>query len=134
MYQNLVLAAVNWNMATTITVCGIVIVFLMLLLLVWVLSLSGKIFVAYSKKNKDKEDKPIAKSTPAKPTTPIALTPVKPSSANPNDEIIAVISAAVSAMYEGTEVKPIIKRIRKLNGKERPAWTSAGIYENTRSF
>ena len=61
---------------------------------------------------------------------PVALAPV-----TDDDEIIAVIAAAVNAMYEGTGKKPVIRAIRQSKqNNARSAWGFAGVFENTRAF
>lgn len=114
---------VDWTLGTNVTISGIVIVFSMLLLLVIVLKIFGSIFGTKNEiKQQVKEVVNVEKQSP-----------VLQQSSN-NDEIIAVISAAVAMLYEGTDVKPVVKAIKKVSTNIRPAWTSAGIYENTRPF
>lgn len=127
MIQNLNLLEVDVVQGISVTFTGIVVVFGMLVLLVFVLYLFGKFFV-----NKPKTEKA------PKVKAPVVKKEVKPAPAAPvvhnNEEIVAVIAAAVAAMYEGSDVKPVIRRIKKSGGNVRPAWTAAGIFENTRSF
>ncbi len=130
MLQNLNLLDVDWIQGISVTFTGIVIVFSMLVLLVFILFLFGKIFAAKPKTEKVKEPKAPAVKKATKAVAPAVSAPVPKS----NDEIIAVIAAAVASMYEGTGVKPIIRRIKKSGNNARPAWTAAGIFENTRSF
>lgn len=128
MFQNLNLLAVDWTQGISVTITGLVIVFSMLVLLVFVLFLFGVIF---SKTEKTQKTKVPAVKKETKPApAPVASAPV----AKSNDEVIAVIAAAVASMYEGTGVKPIIRRVKKAGSNVRPAWTAAGIFENTRSF
>ena len=49
-----------------------------------------------------------------------------------NDEVVAVISAAVAAMY-GSSGKARIKSIKK-SDTGRSAWANAGLLDNTRPF
>lgn len=127
MIQNLSLLEVDVVQGISVTFTGIVVVFGMLVLLVFVLYLFGKFF----------NNKPKIEKAP-KVKAPVVKKEVKPAPAAPvvqnNEEIVAVIAAAVAAMYEGSDVKPIIRRIKKSGGNVRPAWTAAGIFENTRSF
>ena len=134
MFQNLTAPTVvntDWGHATSVTITGVVLVFCMLVLLVLILAVSGKIFSLLSKdgSKKPKAEKPVApkKQEAAKPVVALNNT-------QDNNEIIAVISAAVAMMYEGSEVKPIIRKIQKSTTRKRPSWTKAGIFENTRSF
>lgn len=127
MVQNLNLLAVDVVQGISVTFTGIVVVFGMLVLLVLVLYIFGLLFDKKPKKEKVREPKaPVVK----KETKPTPAAPVVQN----NDEIVAVIAAAVAAMYEGSAVKPVIRRIKKSGNNVRPAWTAAGIFENTRSF
>ena len=130
MYENLNLLAVNWSLGINVTICGLVIVFSMLILLVIILTVSGSIFGATSKNKPKAEQKAERKAAPVKSAVPVASVPV----ATNNDEIIAVIAAAVASMYEGTNIRPVIRAVKRSGSPTRPAWTAAGIYENTRSF
>ncbi len=128
MFQNLNFLAVDWSLGINVTICGIVIVFSMLVLLVIILTVSGSVFGAVSKKNKKEK---VAEPTPApiKKSAPVVAAQVKD-----NNEIIAVIAAAVTSMYEGSNVKPVIRAVKRSGSPTRPVWTAAGIYENTRTF
>lgn len=127
MIQNLNLLEVDVVQGISVTFTGIVVVFGMLILLVFVLYLFGKFF-----DHKPKTVKAL------KVKAPVVKKEVKPAPAAPgvqnNEAIVAVIAAAVAAMYEGSDVKPVIRRIKKSGGNVRPTWTAAGIFENTRSF
>ena len=115
------------NYAVDVTLAGIVIVFGMLVLLVAIISIFGGVMSGTTKRAKaKKEEKPQAPK--AEKTVAVAT----PAVVENDDEIIAVISAAVYSMYEGTGVKPIIKAIRPSVG--RNAWSMAGIRQNTKSF
>ena len=113
------------NPLVDVTVAGITIVFGMLILLVLVISVFGAIMSGTSKK--EKKEKPLQTVVPKK--QPIVSQPVIE---NDDDEVIAVITAAVYSMYEGTGVKPVIKAIRPSVGKT--PWSMAGIRQNMRSF
>ncbi len=113
---------IDWDLGINITICGIVIVFSMLVLLVFVLTIFGLFF---------KERKPTVSN--AQTTPSVAKTANKITSTN-DDETIAVIAAAVASMYDGTGVTPIIRRIKPASKSSRPSWTSAGLYENTKAF
>ena len=103
----------------------------MLLLLVIVLYIFGFISSAATKAKYKKSAKEKSE-TLADMAAPITNAPVSNSSED-NDEIIAVISAAVSALYSGKKVKPVIKSIKN-SSTRRSAWAKAGISENTRVF
>ncbi len=132
MMQNFNLLATDWNLGINVTVTGLVIVFAMLILLVLILSAFGLFFGKATKK-----EKPVVKKAETKPAPAVkAAAPAPANNANGavSDEIVAVIAAAVASMYEGSDVKPVIRRISKTERRVRPAWTAAGIFENTRSF
>ena len=50
-----------------------------------------------------------------------------------SDEVVAVISAAVAAMYDSPS-KARIKSIKKSSNGGRSAWANAGVLDNTRPF
>ena len=119
----------DWNEASLVTFSGLAIVFGMLVLLVVVIMVFGGIM---DRINGVKKEKPVKapKATPA----PVATAPVV-AAAEDSDEIIAVIAAAVDAMYEGSGVKPVIRRIKPTATKGvRSPWAAAGVFENTRAF
>ena len=115
------------NYFIDVPVAGISIVFGMLVLLVVIISIFGSIMSGTSKKEKkEKIEKPVVKKQIAQPVKPAVVNNCD------DDEVIAVISAAVYSMYEGTGVKPVIKAIRPSVG--RNAWSMAGIRQNMKSF
>ena len=126
----------DWNLAINVTVTGITLVFSMLVLLVLILMLFGTI----SESLKKSADKKAAK---AREQALNALSEDVDDSydttvANANNsrlsgDVVAAISAAISVMYMGSAKKPVIKSIKKSNGR-RSAWATAGIQNNTRSF
>lgn len=115
----------NFTLSLTILLTGFVVVFLILFLLIGVIKLYGTIvYNAQNKvKNKEKvkEDQNIVEPQ----------TQVETFSNSINDELIAVISAAVDAMYGTGKVK--VKTIKR-STKEKSAWRSAGVINNTRPF
>lgn len=126
MFEKFNLLAADWDLGINVTVTGLVIVFSMLILLVFVLFIFGKIFGI---------KKPVANKPVPQPVVKQQSVPVVPAVSNSDDnEIIAVIAAAVATMYEGSDVKPVIRKIQKSSKNVRPAWTQAGIFENTRAF
>lgn len=118
----------SWGQASVVTASGVIIVFTMLVLLVIVISVFGRIM---DRINGSKKVKPAKKveSTPVSNATPVVAVEQE------SDEIIAVIAAAVDAMYTDSGVKPIIRRIKPAATKgTRSPWASAGVFENTRAF
>lgn len=112
------------NYALDVTLCGVVIVFSMLVLLVIIISVFGKIMGTINNQTV-KEKKPAIKNT-------VATKPAATSSEIYDEELIAVITAAVSTIYEGTGKRPIIKAVKPVSG--RNSWALAGLIQNTKSF
>ena len=111
----------------TILITGFVVVFAVLLLLILLISLYGNIVSSAVNKSKAKEviETPETKNLPE-------VTLIEEETPQEDDmEIIAVISAAVYAMYGEKTVK--IKSIKKVP-HSRPVWSTAGIMDNTRPF
>ena len=123
---------VDWNLAINVTVTGIVLVFFMLLLLVFILYVFGSISVKISK-SKDKKAAKVKAEAYADMMSNTDSQPVAIVQTEDSDEIVAVISAAVAALYSGKKVKPVIKSIKK-SSTRRSAWANAGISDNTRAF
>lgn len=115
-----------------VVITGLVVVFLGLVLLIAFISLIGTFFKRADKNKKAADGE---KSTPV-PAPKAAPVSVKPVQAADDDEVIAVISAAVAMMSEtdGTAYK--IKSVRAAsNGvPARNAWASAGLRESTNPF
>ncbi len=109
------------NYALDVTVCGLIIVFSVLILLVIIISVFGKIMDKVNGKPSKK------KSETIKPF--VAVPEVK---AENDEEIVAAISAAVATMYEGSDKTPVIKTIRPI--AKRSEWKHSGVVENMRSF
>ena len=123
---------VDWNLAVNVTITGIVLVFSMLVALVLILMLFGKISEtlqkAADKKNQKAKEEVIASLINDEDDVVV----ITDDNIN-TDEIVAVISAAVSSMYFGTGKKPVVKSISKSVAR-RSAWANAGISQNTRTF
>lgn len=120
----------------TVTLTGIALVFAMLLLLVIVLIIFGSVSVSLSKAKDKKAAKVKAEAyanmiADTKEESPVA---VQQEVAADDDEIIAVISAAVYSMYAGSNIKPVIKSIKKSSSTRRSSWAKAGIADNTKAF
>ena len=111
--------------ATVIT--GMVVVFLILGLLIGLLYIISFFCNLGNKKKKD--DKPAEKTAEAAPA------PVEIIEEDENDdEVIAVISAAIAAYTAGDGKTYAIKRIKRAEKQPRSSWGNAGVNENTRSF
>ena len=112
------------------TFSGVAIVFGMLLILVIMIAIFG-LFARAGKGKSDKKAKPEKLPKVKKMAEP---SPVKNEvNASDDDEVIAVISAAVAMMYEGTGKKAVIRSIRP-SSVGRSAWANAGVRDNVRAF
>lgn len=115
------------------TFSGVAIVFGMLLILVIMIAVFGLFAkvgngksVKKAKPEKAPKVKKVAEPSPSKSA-------VNTLSNVDDDEVIAVISAAVAMMYEGTGKKAVIRSIRP-STVGRSAWANAGIRDNIRAF
>lgn len=115
--------------AWAIVFTGLAIVFLGLLLLIAFVSLFG--FVLNPKKKKDKKSENSEEK--AAPVSAVAA-PAPVVEDGIEEEIVAVISAAVASMADGNLAVKSIKRSVGKNSPSRSAWATAGILDNTRSF
>ena len=121
----------------TILITGFVVVFSVLLLLIGLIKLYGTIVskALESAENKKKQQLAAVKTENTSSVKPeITETSGDVSQLNENglnDELIAVIAAAVAAVYgEGTVRVKSIKRVPQ----SRPVWSTAGMLDNTRPF
>lgn len=115
------------------TFSGIAIVFGMLLILVIMIAIFG-LFAKVGSGKGDKKVKPEKAPKVKKVAEPLPSKSVVSVSSNvDDDEVIAVISAAVAMMYEGTGKKAVIRSIRT-SFAGRSAWANAGIRDNVRAF
>ena len=128
----------TWGDAANLAISGFAIVFLMLILLVLVIKIFGFIMesITNKKDNNSNGDSGSSKNDKAKATQ--KQQPQADASAAAsvqNDELIAVIAAAVNAMYEGSGIKPRISRICESGTRaQRSPWATLGLIENTRAF
>lgn len=115
------------------TFSGVAIVFGMLLILVVMIAVFG-LFGKAGNSVKDKKAKAEKLPKVKKAAEPSQVKNVAGASSNADDdEIVAVISAAVAMMYEGTGKKAVIRSIRP-SSVGRSAWANAGIRDNVRAF
>lgn len=112
---------------------GFVVVFAVLFILIGIIKGYGIIVTKLEQKVKEKKaQKEAASAKPVAPVQhqkPVQITETAESGIS--DEIVAVIAAAVDAMY-GSSGKAKIKSIKKSDS--RSAWSKAGILDNTRPF
>lgn len=109
---------------------GLSVVFLALIILILFVWVMGKCFTAIE--NRKKPDTP----TETKPAAPVkAAAPVKPAAINNDDEVIAVISAAIAAMGQAEGKTYKIKSVKSVKNKaSRSAWSMAGLQSDTMPF
>lgn len=124
----------TFELGLNVTITGVALVFTMLVSLVLILVVFGKVSVALQ----NLADKKSSKAREATLTQMLADEDkvdavVIDEEDSISDEVIAVISAAVSTLYMGSSKKPLIKAIKKSNGR-RSAWGNAGVVDNTRAF
>ena len=126
----------DWTMIWSTVVTGIAVVFLILVILVFILLIMGKIMTAGEKKAKKKAEaeKAAAQAAPAQ-TAPAAVQSEPEEEYDENDEeIIAVISAAIAAYSEADGKQYKVVGIKKREKAVRSGWSAAGISDNTRPF
>lgn len=119
---------------SSVVITGIVVVFIGLILLIFFVSFMEKIFESINNKKIKKSQKILEEKSVTVPNQK-AVKPVSvPVIENGIDEeIVAVISAAVAAMSSGSGKKIALKSV-KYAKPSRPVWANAGIAENTRPF
>ena len=122
----------TFELGLNVTVTGVALVFSMLVSLVLILILFGKIFVALQNAAEKKAEKTRA-ATLSQMQDDKSDTLIINEDDGISEEVIAVISAAVATLYMGSSKKPVIRAIKKSNGR-RSAWGNAGVANNTRAF
>lgn len=122
----------DWGLVFSTVLTGIVVVFLVLVLLIVFLELMGRFFSRSEKKKSPTEDKPaeLPIITPGNARFEKASENI---TGNEND-IIAVISAAVAAIGESEGKTYTVKNIRKREKTARTGWGAAGIRESMNRF
>lgn len=118
---------------SSVVITGIVVVFIGLILLILFVSIYGKIFELIENKKAKKNNEKLNSVNPA----PVKVVE-KPTSAlvvedGIDEEVVAVITAAIAAMSAKSGKKMMLKSIKNTK-PARPAWANAGIVENTRPF
>ena len=114
------------QLSIIVLLTGLVIVFVMLIFLTYLI----KGYSAIIKNiHPDEKTKNIPKAAPA---VQKAFVPVPSVEAGIPEETVAVIAAAVYAMYGASAGK--VKSIRRAVQPGRSSWKMAGLLENTRPF
>ncbi len=116
-----------------VVITGLVVVFLGLILLIAFISIIGKIFASIDKKKKSAVKTVSEASSKADAPAKAAAPTVQVSE---DDEIIAVISAAVAMMGEAEGKAYRLKSVKAAagNSSSRNAWAAAGLRESTNPF
>lgn len=119
----------------SVVITGIVVVFIGLVLLILLVSIYGKIFDVINSRaaRKAEEAKKAAEAakTATKPEPVKVAAPVVEDGIE--EETVAVIMAAISAMSSAEGKKLVLKSVKTAK-PQRPAWSTAGIIDNTRPF
>ena len=121
----------NFTLSITILLTGFAVVFAVLLILIGIIK--GYSTIIYKIQNRSREKKANRNADLPKverEDLPAPAVMVEASDGT-DDELIAVISAAVYAMYSSSDVR--IKSIRKAPTRGS-AWRSAGLSDNVRPF
>ena len=120
-----------WGSVGILTITGILVVFFILAILIFIFWLMGTVFKSIDQKKKNK----VQAAKAAEPAP--AAAPVEEAAedeAEDVDEIMAVISAAIAAYSEQDGKNYTIKNVRRKDGRARSAWSLAGIGDNTHPF
>lgn len=125
------MAGDKFTLSITILLTGFAVVFAVLLLLIGIIKLYGTII--YSVQNKPKAKKAAKNAAAPAPVDaqPVPVAVIEADATEDDDELIAVISAAVYSVYSASEVR--IKSIRKAPSRTN-SWRNAGLYDNIRPF
>ncbi|MED9968921.1 MAG: OadG family transporter subunit [Ruminococcus sp.] len=128
----------KWIASAKVILTGFAVVFAVLLLLIAIIKLYSTIVIKVQDRSIVKKNKKVKVAQPGDTLKKPVVIPVQKNTADEpavsdgiDDEVVAVIAAAVTAMY-GTKGKAKIKSIKKSGG--RSAWANAGILDNTRPF
>lgn len=121
----------------SVVITGIVVVFIGLIILILCVSVYGKIFDSINKKKAAAQKAELeakAKEAAAKASAAPAPAPAAPTVEDGiEEEIVAVITAAIAAMGASSGKKLALRSISTAKGS-RNAWAAAGVAENTRPF
>ena len=120
-----------WGSVGIITLTGILVVFFILAILIFLFWALGKTFQTIDKNRAAKAE--AAKKAAAPAPAPAPVEEIVEEDDN-DDEIMAVISAAIAAYAEEEGTSYTIRDVKKRDKRARSAWSLAGIGENTRPF
>ncbi len=122
----------------SVVITGMSVVFIGLVLLVLFVSIYGGLFNKANQKKKEKQEaeKQAAEAEKAKKTEnkPVQSAVNAPAATDGiEEEIVAVIAAAVAAIGEKSGKKLVVKSIKR-SVSQRDPWAAAGLVDNTRPF
>lgn len=120
------------DMMWSTLVTGLVVVFLILALLVFFLWLMGKIMTIKRKPKDSPKTEEVKTASPEPAPQTEAISEI--AEYEDDDEIIAVISAAIAAYGESEGKQYRIASVKRKEKALRSNWSAAGISENTRPF
>lgn len=119
---------------SSVVITGLVVVFIGLILLIFFVFLYGRIFEAINNKKSEKSKKILENKVSAASNQKNNQSEPIPIIENGIDEeVIAVITAAIMAMSAKSGKKLALKSVKHAK-PSRPVWANAGIAENTRPF
>lgn len=121
----------NIMLAVTLLITGFVVVFLILFLLIGVIKLYGTIVYNTLNKRKEKKNQKEKLQSQEAVQEPVPVQEKAPAPGEIPGEVVAVIAAAVDAMYGKNAVA--VKSIKR-SSQSRPVWGTAGLMDNTRPF
>ena len=123
-----------WGSVGIITLTGILVVFFILAILIFLFWVLGKTFQTIDKNKKAKAEAAKKAAAPAPVAAPAPAVEEIAEEDDNDDEIMAVISAAIAAYAEEEGTSYTIRDVKKRDKRARSAWSLAGIGENTRPF
>ena len=129
---------IPWTKVWAVVITGLVVVFLALVLLIIFVQIFGKIFSGIAKKEKKVSNPDIIIPVP-QTSAPENVTRAasEPDLSGDDDEVIAVISAAVAMMAARDGKKYAVRSINRTENRRRSSgsvWGAAGQRENTLPF
>ncbi len=110
----------------SVVITGLVVVFIGLVLLILLVSIYGKLFDVINGRAARKAEEAKKAAEAAKAAAPVVEDGIE-------EETVAVIMAAISAMSSAEGKKLVLKSVKTAK-PQRPAWSTAGIIDNTRPF
>ena len=121
----------NLTVSVTILLTGFAVVFAVLLVLIGIIKLYGTIIYNLQNKKKTKKTKVAVERVEAPSAPEPRPAAVVESAVQNDDDLIAVISAAVYTVYSPDQVR--IRSIRRAPSGAS-AWRAAGLRDSTRTF